>query len=84
LISISSLISAFWIILGKLYWGYSVEGWSSLMVSIFFLSGIILVVLGIQGIYLGRVFQEVNLMAQKRLSSPQLFNPINKLTINNL
>lgn len=59
LISICSLISAFWIILGKLYWGYSVEGWSSLMVAIFFLSGIILVVLGIQGIYLGRVFQEV-------------------------
>ena len=29
-------------------------------------------------------FQEVNLMAQKRVNSPQLFNPINKLTINNL
>jgi|694.fasta_scaffold154891_2 glycosyltransferase involved in cell wall biosynthesis len=39
--------------------GFQVLGWASLMVSIFFTSGVILTVLGIIGIYLGRVFHEV-------------------------
>jgi dolichol-phosphate mannosyltransferase len=57
-ISTVALIGAFWIIYGAINWGYSVIGWSSLIFSIFFLGGSILVVLGIIGIYLGRVFQE--------------------------
>lgn len=39
--------------------GFQVLGWASLMVSIFFTSGVILTVLGVIGIYLGRVFHEV-------------------------
>jgi glycosyltransferase involved in cell wall biosynthesis len=58
LISTFATIGAFWIIYGKITWGYSVIGWSSLIVSVFFLGGSILVMLGIIGIYLGRVFQE--------------------------
>jgi dolichol-phosphate mannosyltransferase len=58
IISTFAIIGAFWIIYGAIQWGYSVIGWSSLMFSIFFLGGSILVVLGIIGIYLGRVFQE--------------------------
>ena len=38
---------------------YSVEGWTSLMVSIFFMGGIILLVLGIIGIYIGKIFNEI-------------------------
>ena len=38
---------------------YTVIGWSSLMVSIFFLSGVILIVLGVVGNYLGKVFNEI-------------------------
>ena len=38
---------------------YSVEGWTSLMVSFFFMSGIILLVLGIIGIYIGKIFNEI-------------------------
>jgi len=38
---------------------YSVEGWTSLMVSLFFMSGIILLVLGIIGIYIGKIFNEI-------------------------
>lgn len=58
IISTIAIIGAFWIIYGAIQWGYSVIGWSSLIFSIFFLGGSILVVLGIIGIYLGRVFQE--------------------------
>jgi dolichol-phosphate mannosyltransferase len=58
IISTFAIIGAFWIIYGAIQWGYSVIGWSSLIFSIFFLGGSILVVLGIIGIYLGRVFQE--------------------------
>jgi dolichol-phosphate mannosyltransferase len=34
-------------------------GWASLMTAIFFVGGSILTVLGILGIYLGKVFDEV-------------------------
>jgi len=59
LISTSSVIAAIWIIYSATNWGYSVTGWASLMFSIFFFSGILLIVLGIVGIYIGRIFQEV-------------------------
>lgn len=57
-ISMLAIFSSFWIIYGAINWGYTVTGWSSVMVSIFFSTGSILIVLGIMGIYLGRVFQE--------------------------
>jgi len=59
LISTISILLALWIVYGTFKWGYTVTGWSSGIVSILFSSGIILTVLGIIGIYLGRIFQEV-------------------------
>jgi dolichol-phosphate mannosyltransferase len=59
LMSFISIFIALRIIYGSLNWGYSVTGWSSVMVSILFSSGIVLTVLGIIGVYLGRIFQEV-------------------------
>jgi dolichol-phosphate mannosyltransferase len=59
IISTVSIVAAVWIIYAAFTWGYSVTGWTSLIFSIFFFSGVILVFLGIIGIYLGRVFQEV-------------------------
>jgi glycosyltransferase involved in cell wall biosynthesis len=59
LISSSSIMMAIWIVYSTLKWGFSVTGWSSVIVSVLFSSGIILIVLGIIGLYLGRVFQEV-------------------------
>jgi dolichol-phosphate mannosyltransferase len=59
IISTISIVAAVWIIYAAFTWGYSVTGWTSLIFSIFFFSGVILVFLGIIGIYLGRVFQEV-------------------------
>jgi dolichol-phosphate mannosyltransferase len=59
LMSIASILLALWIIYGTLNWGYSVTGWSSGMVAILFSGGIILTVLGIIGVYIGRIFQQV-------------------------
>jgi len=60
LISMFSGAAGMWIILRALFYKeYSVEGWASLMVSVFFMGGIILMVLGIMGIYLGKVFNEL-------------------------
>jgi len=41
-----------------LFFKVPVPGWSSLIVSLYFLSGIIIVILGILGVYLGKVFDE--------------------------
>jgi len=39
--------------------GYAVSGWASVMVSLYFLSGVMLGFIGVLGLYLGRVFDEV-------------------------
>ena len=39
-------------------YGTPIQGWSSLMVSMFFIGGIIIAILGIVGIYLGKTFDE--------------------------
>jgi dolichol-phosphate mannosyltransferase len=59
ILSTISILVAIWVIYAAITWGYSVTGWTSLIFSTFFFSGVILVFLGIIGIYLGRVFQEV-------------------------
>jgi len=59
LISLWSGGTGMWMIARSLFVKqYSVEGWTSLMVSIFFMGGIILMVLGIMGIYIGKIFNE--------------------------
>jgi hypothetical protein len=35
-----------------------VTGWGSLMVSLYFIGGLIIAILGIMGIYLGKTFNE--------------------------
>lgn len=46
-------------VIRKLTIGYGVEGWTSVMVSLFFLFGILFLNMGILGLYLGSVFNEV-------------------------
>jgi hypothetical protein len=48
-----------WILIGVTSWGFSVVGWPSIILAIFFSTGMILIVLGILGVYLGQVFKEV-------------------------
>ena len=58
-VSSLSILSAIWIIYSAITWGFSVTGWTSLIFSIFFFSGVLLIVLGIIGLYIGRIFEEV-------------------------
>jgi dolichol-phosphate mannosyltransferase len=41
-----------------LFYGSPVPGWNSLIVSLYFIGGIIIAILGIMGIYLGKTFDE--------------------------
>lgn len=47
-----------YILFRALLYGSPVEGWPSLIVSIYFIGGIIISILGIMGIYLGKTFEE--------------------------
>lgn len=60
LTSIASIISAIIIIIQKLCSGIQTTGWSSLMVTICFFSGVNLIFLGVIGEYIGRLFQSSN------------------------
>jgi dolichol-phosphate mannosyltransferase len=54
-----SLFFVFGILVRYLFFGFSVEGWTSIVVSIFLCAGIIMFQLGIIGAYIGRIFREV-------------------------
>ena len=56
--SIISFIFGGYIISRKIFYGSSVTGWASLIVSIYFIGGIIIGILGIIGVYLGKTFNE--------------------------
>lgn len=58
-ISTISILFGFWILIRYLIYGISVVGWSSIMVSFYFLSGLIILSIGIVGIYIGKIFNEV-------------------------
>jgi len=47
-----------YILISALLYGYPITGWSSLIVSIYFIGGIIIAILGVIGIYLGKTFDE--------------------------
>ena len=53
-----ALCGGVFVLIRALVVGIAVSGWASLMVSIYFLSGITLGFMGILGLYVGRVFEE--------------------------
>lgn len=59
LISALAFVFAVYLFVRALSGDYLIAGWPSLIVSIWFLSGIIILTLGIIGLYLGKVFDEV-------------------------
>jgi glycosyltransferase involved in cell wall biosynthesis len=59
LISFLSFLYGGFIIIKYLLWGVPVMGWTSLMVSLYFIGGLLLSILGILGIYMGKIFDEV-------------------------
>jgi dolichol-phosphate mannosyltransferase len=58
LMSFIALLSSIYILFKAYYSGYEVTGWASLMISILFTSGSILTMIGVIGIYVGRVYTE--------------------------
>lgn len=57
--SILSVLVSVVLVIAWLQGLFTVPGWTSTMLSLWFLSGLIMATLGIQGFYLGRVFSEV-------------------------
>ena len=54
-----AFITTSWIIYKSVFYGYSVIGWASIVSVIIFSTGIILVVIGIVGVYVGEIFRQV-------------------------
>lgn len=54
-----AVIYAFILIVRKLFFHIDVAGWTSLMVSLYLIGGLILISIGILGIYIGNIFEEV-------------------------
>jgi glycosyltransferase involved in cell wall biosynthesis len=63
-LSLLSLLFAAWVVVRVLFFGHSVQGWPSLAVLVAFLSGNILMALGIVGEYLGRLVEEESVSEQ--------------------
>jgi polyisoprenyl-phosphate glycosyltransferase len=58
-ISLSSFLFTIYTVIKALLGGFSVSGYASIMSSLWFLSGLIILVLGISGLYIGKIFQGV-------------------------
>jgi glycosyltransferase involved in cell wall biosynthesis len=64
ILSVLSLLFAAWVVMRVLFFGQAVQGWPSLAVLVAFLSGNILMALGIVGEYLGRLVEEYSVSDQ--------------------
>ena len=58
LISFLSFITGIYFIIKHFFLNISVPGWSSIIVSLFFVSGLIFANLGLLGLYIGKIFNE--------------------------
>ena len=57
-ISALAFVSGSYIIYMAIVYGVPIQGWTSLIVSLYFLGGIIISILGVIGVYLGKAFDE--------------------------
>ena len=58
IISFSSIMYTFYLIFRYFIQGVPVEGWTSVMVSIYFIGGLLFANLGFVGLYIGKIFDE--------------------------
>jgi dolichol-phosphate mannosyltransferase len=54
-----SVVYGSYVLVRALFFDFAVEGWASLMVAVFFTGGAILTTLGIVGVYVGKLFNEL-------------------------
>ena len=57
--ALGAALFALYLMVCKLFYGDVVEGWTSVMVSLFFLFGVLFINLGVLGLYLGRIFLDL-------------------------
>ena len=57
--SLCSFTYMIWLIIRYFLWSHITDGWTSIMVSLFFLSGLIVSVTGMVGVYIGKIYNEV-------------------------
>jgi len=58
-VSFLSLLFAAWIVVRYFLWSTPIIGWTSLIVSVYFTAGLIIGTVGIVGLYVGKIFDEV-------------------------
>jgi polyisoprenyl-phosphate glycosyltransferase len=58
-IALASLGYASWLVIRYFFYHTPAEGWTSLMVSMFFMFGLLFAIIGITGLYIGKIFDEV-------------------------
>lgn len=58
-IGVVSFVAAAWLVVRYFLWATLTEGWTSLMVSVYFLSGLVMMSVGVAGLYIGKIFDEV-------------------------
>ena len=68
-ICVMSVIVTIIVLLRWLISGIEITGWTSLILSVWFLGGLIIAILGVQGVYLGRVFDETKKRPKYIISS---------------
>jgi dolichol-phosphate mannosyltransferase len=70
-----SFVTAIFYLVRALFWRIPVEGWASLMVSLWFIGGIVIANIGIVGLYIGKIYDEVRhrpiYVVAKSLNLPQ-------------
>lgn len=60
-VSVVSFMMAAYLVLRTLFGGASIPGWASVMVSIWFLGGLILLAIGVVGLYVGQIYEQVKM-----------------------
>ena len=58
LLTLLSFLYGTWLILKYFIWGVPVQGWTTVVVSIYFIGGLLFANLGILGMYIGKIFNE--------------------------
>jgi len=53
-----SLLYAVWLVIRYFIYGVPVQGWTSVMVSIYLIGGLLFANMGILGLYIGKIFNE--------------------------
>lgn len=58
-VSMISFVAVLWVLVGVMLGGEMVSGWASTMIMLSFLSGVQLLTIGVVGLYVGRIYNEV-------------------------